>query len=154
MFFEDFSNPKYLSNTDNWVFPIKDNFYDFNGIPHVNRNKAGYISRILPFQNPRSTFDFFVICPENNNGVIVSINFYKKNYELISKIDLEVDFRNPEKTFNLVVDGVTIKTISMRGYDTFNKLSKCNASADLSDTAYWYNVEVQNELPYLKIYGF
>lgn len=151
MFFEDFSNPKYLANTENWVFPISDNFYDFKGIAHANNNKAGYVSRILPFEHPNDSFNFFVICPENNNDPIVSINFYKKNYELLGTITLGA--RNDKKEYDIIRDGNKLGTIKMYEYEVHNSTVKCAAHATYTDIAYWYNVEVQNELPYIKIYG-
>jgi hypothetical protein len=137
MFFENFSNPKYIGNTDNWVFPINGEFYDV-GISesHLLKYPCRYESKMMQMKEQKSD-SFYIDCyySENNSPEVFSISLYDKNYALIGTYSI----KNEETTD----DGMIV----------FSKDNKHFQINNVSRTAYYYKIKVNSNISYLKIYG-
>lgn len=60
MFFEDFSNPKYVSDNCKWVFPKLENFY-------LNNSELFYESRKIQVEKPiEGTPSFLLVVPSSD----------------------------------------------------------------------------------------
>ena len=59
MFYEDFSNPKFVSDTCKWVFPYLENFY-------LDDSEVFYESRMIPLDIPivgKDELDLLLVIP-------------------------------------------------------------------------------------------
>ena len=78
MFYEDFSNPKFIGNIKDWVYPINPNFY--------SDNKCKYESRML---KAVKTFNvLYATFSETNSEEIATIKMYDKDFNSIGDIVL------------------------------------------------------------------
>lgn len=138
MFFENFSNPKYIGNTDNWVFPINGLFYDV-GISesHVLKYPCKYESRMMKMKEPKSD-SFYIDCyySENNSSEVFSISLYDKDYALIGTYSIKNEETTDDET--MVV---------------FSKDKKHFLIDNVSREALYYKIKVNSNISYLKIYG-
>lgn len=140
MFFEDFSSPKYLSNTEDWVFPISADFYDATinsevalSQSHVRNNDARYRSRILPISKQSSSLKLCLSYTENNSPEIAKIHFYGDKFKYLGY--------------------VVVSNSILSGSDFVEYSSQKDIVATMEETIKWYSVEVYSDINYLKIYA-
>lgn len=147
MFFENFSNPKYLGNTENWKFPINGNFYDIN---NTNEFPCWYESKMMKMKEPKSSLSLDCYYTENNSPIVFSISFYNSDYKILS-------FYNSDHKILYSIDVVNNKDAvdSENSSDKIKSFSKeyIIQGIELNDTACYYKIKVNSNISFLKIYG-
>lgn len=137
MFFENFSNPKYLGNTENWKFPIDGNFYDIN---NTNEFPCWYESKMMKMKESKSSLSLNCYYTENNSPIVFSISFYNSDYKFLYSIDVV----NTKDAVNSDNSSDKIKAFSKE---------YIIQGIELDDIACYYKIKVNSNISFLKIYG-
>lgn len=130
MFFEDLSNPKYVSSESKWMFPYIDNYYGTQSYKKLNNS---YISRKLPVsENLYSREEPATLLIEVPSCI----------HDISSSISIEIFTKNSSSTFT--ASAKKIRTGNVDYYTVFIPNPR---------EAIYFKVMVSCDIRSIKIYG-